>query len=755
VLGAHGGRAVAPSVATVHPRLGAQTGGVESIWSVAFSPDGRVLASACFGGWGPEIHLWDVSSGLLIRSISGAGRRLFGFSGDGRLLAAQSARGGLGIWQVRSGQRIRTFGRRLGRFECAVLTPDGAVIAGANSGSSIFMWDVATGRERGCLRRGTGIVSSIAVSPDGRTLASGGQEGPIELWDLGTNRVTRTLPGRADLGLAFSPNGRMLASRVGFHGIELWDVALGKEAPSLSSEDSQGMAWTPDGKTLVVMRPGEEGGEITRWDVATGRRVASFPVKDTLVLAMALSPDGSLVATGGYAQTLSLWDARSGRAVRTFGGGLETVEGFATSRDGKRLAVLVTDPAVRARGINDSPYSPGNADGKLRVWDLPVRRGPGTIGGGDRAVNAFDLNAGGGRAATGDVDGRIRLWDVAAATEIRVLGRHEVEDAEQFVYVVTYRPDGKSVATYGVDGTIRVWATDGSGQQHARQAGVHQLVFLPARRMLAPRLAAVGGGRLILWDTRSMRRVRVLASAGRDAPFSAASTLDGKTLATGGKGGVIKLWSARTGRERRTLRGHRGTVWFLSFSPDGRMLASSSKDGTIRLWDVATGRTTAALPHNHYLGRIDFIGAPQLLLGADEGDSVRMWAVAKGAARDLCSLYSFTDGTWAVIDPRGYYDASNGGDNPNLHWVVGSRPFPLARFKARFYRPGLLSRLIGFSRPAAPRASRRAQGGSTRSRGEHGDNRGAGTGDDAGSGHAPVGDRGAVTHSRSRREGGR
>ena len=158
-----------------------------------------------------------------------------------------------------------------------------------------------------------------------------------------------------------------------------------------------------------------------------------------------------------------------------------------------------------------------------------------------------------------------------------------------------------------------------------------------------------------LWEAASGREIRRLEGHGAPAVTSVAFAPDGRTILTGSWDKTARLWEAASGREIRRLEGHGAGVRSVAFAPDGRTILTGSADKTARLWDAATGR-------------------------------------------ELCQMVSFNDGTWAVVDPSGRYDASNGGRVAGLHWVVGLEPIELEQLKERYYDPGLLAKHLKLSR---------------------------------------------------------
>jgi WD40 repeat protein len=158
------------------------TGYTSDVWSVAFSPDGRLLAS---GSNDKTIKLWEVASGSLVRTLSGHTDwvRSVAFSPDGRLLASGSYDDTIKLWEVASGREVRTLTGHTGWVWSMAFSPDGRLLASGSNDKTIKLWDVASGREVRTLTGHTNWVNSVAFSPDGRLLASGSYK-EIRLWDI-------------------------------------------------------------------------------------------------------------------------------------------------------------------------------------------------------------------------------------------------------------------------------------------------------------------------------------------------------------------------------------------------------------------------------------------------------------------------------------------------------------------------------------------------------------------------------------------
>src|SRR5215510_9403693 len=252
--------------ATAEPKIrieGPYNSGI--VYSVAFSPDGKTLAS---GSSDNTIRLWDVGAGRLIRSITGHGGAVYSvaFSPDGKTLASSSEEGNdsaLRLWDVNTGRLIRSFEER-------------------------NTW-----------------VPTVAFSPDGKMIASGNHEQVVKLWDVGTGNLIRSFVGHRNTihSVAFSPDGKKLASGSIDHKVKLWDLSTGKLIRSYDGEYFNAVAFSPDGKTLAA---GSNDRTVKLWDVSDGSLIHSFEGQTWEVHSVAISPDGKTLASGGSA-TIKVW----------------------------------------------------------------------------------------------------------------------------------------------------------------------------------------------------------------------------------------------------------------------------------------------------------------------------------------------------------------------------------------------------------------------------------------------------------------
>jgi WD40 repeat protein len=502
------------------------------------------------------------------------------FSPDGKRLATASADHTAKVWDTESGKELFTLRGHTNSVNGVAFSPDGKRLATASEDQTAKVWDAESGKELFTLRD-SGPVYSVAFSPDGKRLATASKafspdgkrlatasaDDTAKVWDAESGKELFTLRGHSSsfFDVAFSPDGKRLATASEDQTAKVWDAESGKELLTLRGHTNSvnGVAFSPDGKRLATASQ-DQTAKV--WDAESGQELLTLRGQSDPVYSVAFSPDGKRLATASQDQTAKVWDAESGQELLTLRGqellplrGQGAVSSVAFSSDGKRLATA-------------------SADDTAKVWDAESGKELLTLRGQSDFVFGVAFSPDGKRLATASADHTAKVWDAESGKELVTLRGHS-----DFVFGVAFSPDGKRLATASRDHTAKVWDAE-SGKELFTLRGhtnsVNGVAFSPDGKRLAT--ASVDQTAKV-WDTESGKELLTLRGH-TNSVNGVAFSPDGKRLATASVDQTAKVWDAGNGKELLTLRGHTNSVNGVAFSPDGKRLATASRDGTVQVY---------------------------------------------------------------------------------------------------------------------------------------------------------------------------
>ncbi len=407
-----------------------------------------------------------------------------------------------------------------------------------------------------------------------------------------------------------------------------------------------GINFSPDGTMLAS---GSWDNTIKLWEVADGREITTLHGHSAPVMKVSFSPGGTLLASGSRDNTIKLWNVSDGKEITTLHGHSDIVASVSFSPDGTLLAS-------------------GSWDNTIKLWDLADGKEIATLHEHSDPVANVSFSPDGTLLASGSWDKTIKLWDVADSKELTTLYGHSDN-----VMSVSFSPDGTLLASGSTDRSIKLW-TVADGEElntlHGHSRDIYNVTFSPDGILLA---SGSADKTIKLWTVVDGEELTTFHEHSNSGSVGSVSfSPDGTLLASGNLDKTIKFWKVANDREITVLYEHySGWRDGVNFSPDGTILVSGSDDGTIKLWKVEDGSELATL-HGHVgdvVTSVTFSPDGILLASGSVSGTIKLWKVEDGS--ELAILHGHSDAVISVsFSPDGTILASGSWDKTIKLWNV-------------------------------------------------------------------------------------
>jgi WD40 repeat protein/class 3 adenylate cyclase len=435
---------------------------------LTYSQDGtQILFWADF-----QLHIRDTNSGEEIYSIPSPEYN-FALTPDSTRLAIISEEGTfISVLNTSDNQLIYNIKYPSNQIEHMSFSPDGTLLAAAGRDRKVHIWDASTGTEIFTLAGHTEFIFRLAFSPDGKHLASAGFDGIVKVWSLEASHEVLTIPTMPFFSrFALSPDGTKIAVNGVFDPITgrnsllmVWDAENGEHIFQQEADENKGMAvaFSPDGREIAT---GGFDQILKTWNAASGELILSLPVDDESIIGIEYHPDGKIFATAGTSGKIQLFDRATGRALQSWDAGLGQLSNVTFSPDGSRLAVL-------------SPET-----NEAKVFDADTGKELLTLKGHTNSNWGLDFNSDGTRLVTAGRDGTARIWDAGTGKLLLTFKGHT-----STIGAVHFSPDDARIVTSSADSTVRIWDAFTARQLLEVAGYVASVEFTPdGKRLVIPR----------------------------------------------------------------------------------------------------------------------------------------------------------------------------------------------------------------------------------------------------------------------------
>ena len=678
-------------------RLG--KGGIKAI---QFSRDGtRLAVGSNVGVW-----LYDVETGKELSLFAGMCQTL-AFSPDGRYLASgggKYTRTELHVWDITTGHKVSIVDGFSSSAALRFSSDSKTLISLSGWADTISQFDTETGEKNIKYlkeRQFSGSRSPEVYALTHDKFAVGNTDGKIQLYDTSTGKMLSTLRGHADLSLqpldaapnrpafpgphrsknqvlalAFSSNGTHLASGSMDKTVRLWDLANNDKWITLQKHTgwTNVLAFSPDGKLLAS---GSTDKTVQLWNTTTGDPLATLTGHINGIAALAFSPDGEMLASASADGTVRFWNTENGDPISTpITGHTESVKAVAFSNGGSTLASVAFNGIITFWGVKTSKKSNSQVKGHRDMFTALALSPDGT----ELASVGADGHVIFGFTSSWRPDPLIRLTETSTGNEITTL-TDRMNPSH-----LTFSPDGKTVA-FGSFGKIRLWNTETGISLDISLLDQDEGHKVPDHDHGDGAVAMPRG-----MKPHQMPKISALA-------FSP----DGKRLVSATMEGQIQMWDAEMGIEltslveqepdgathevkdggMRVTTSYRDPIFVLTFSPNGKRLAAGSQE-QIRLWNMETGnwgKGTSSIKSREE-GKAVFHGSQALvfspdnmiLVNGDRHGKLQLWDIITG--NELITLNGHTAEVETLyFSPDGKTLVSAGQDGTILlwDWIKSSR----------------------------------------------------------------------------------
>ncbi len=683
---------------------------------IQFSEDGKLIYTTTIDG---STKIWDAVTGHLFHTINGNPSFIVPFTLDPR--SKISAIGGedflAQIWDLRNGEQVKVLPGDYSLSLQFAISPDGSTFLYGDETGVIEAKSLLNGQLLATKKRHAKEVLKIAYSNNGKYIYSlgekdtlkvwqaqnwelvaqigglkiddlnvhflnknvqivfGARSGKVYLWDFLTQKI-QNLEGHQSplMNLNTSGNSQYVLSNDEEYTARLWDL---KNKELVFTIQDSGLISTQVSKNGQYMIGGFENGILKCWNTQNQQLLWTQQAHDTELNLLQFSPDGQYLISGSAneegSNAVFLWEVKSGRQVQKFDGFSKMVESLAIAPNQRYLIA-------------------GRSDGRIQIWDhgsgqllqsIPAHKG---------AIKSINISTDGRQFISAGDDLDVKIWDLSNFKLLQVL-----KGPENRIRSVQFSPDQQVLMSIGGDQQAFVW--DLKNKETFRignpRSSYRSFEFSPDSKLV---ITTSFDGVAQIWDLQNKVLLRSLSHSA--SPLKAAVfSQSGRMAITVSGDGTTKYWDLSSGRVVKTMATPMDFMNIAVISKDRTLLYMSDQDARSKVWDLQSGQLKYTFS-GHSKEVVDAkLSSDQTLLITSSYDNTLKYRDLK-TGEEKGTLVSLGDKDWALTSPNGLFDASNAAMN-TMHYVINDQnrweSIDIQQLKTRYYEPGLLAKITGFS----------------------------------------------------------
>lgn len=551
------------------------------ITSTHYSHNGKFIVTASRDN---RAKIWNAETGELLNQYRGGLNKSVNFalfSPDDKQLLTSFGRG-TKIWDVKTGKKIATTKRHHAATMNAIYSNLGNKIITYSFENDAKIWDAKNGKIYATLLGHTGEIKSAKFSADEKSVVTCATDQSARLWDATTGKLLMVFKGhtqdiwQADFSKNFCDSIHPEPSIFIIYdkNIKIKDAYRGNVLADLSGHKMEitSVALSVDG-THLASASNDKTGRL--WDAKTGKLIAELTGHRDYVNDIKFSPDGKVIVTSSLDNTAKIWDAQNGTLLHTLQGHKDWVTTSEFSPDGTKLLTISNDKTARLWDI------------KTGILLFVFGGHPTDLEFGVFSPKCADDIQGGSVIITASDDSFVRVWNSKTGLLISDLFGHTKR-----ITSASFSRNGNQIITTSEDSTMKIWDIKTGNiisdfktfNYPLRSAEINSMSPNQSPGDERILITSYYCNQAYLWDFNAQRKIADLA--GDWSKWS----MDGKYIATIMNDNSAGIWDGKTGKQIAKLSGHQNSIRTLQFMPDGKSILTNSYDHTSKVWDLNTGK---------------------------------------------------------------------------------------------------------------------------------------------------------------------